>query len=196
MLFKSGRNLMTTEEQILQEVIAFADRAHDQQMRRYAGDRYIVHPIRVMETCRQYDNDITVLSAAILHDVLEDTPVSKDKLQTFLQKVMDPLQADRTLQLVRELTDVYVKEDYPKLNRTKRKIKEAERMSAVSAEAQTIKYADIIDNAPEIAEQDPDFAGRFLSECRALLKRMKKGNADLHKRAVKTVNDAMHQLNS
>jgi guanosine-3',5'-bis(diphosphate) 3'-pyrophosphohydrolase len=185
---------MTNEEKTLQEIIAFADRAHDQQIRRYAGDRYIVHPIRVMETCRQYNNEIAVLAAAILHDVLEDTLVSREQLEAFLHTVMNPLQVARTLQFVIELTDVYIKEDYPKLNRTKRKRLEANRMAAVSAEAQTIKYADIIDNAPEIAEQDPDFARRFLAECRVLLKGMKQGSPDLHERAIKTVNDALHQL--
>ncbi|MGN6567929.1 MAG: hypothetical protein ACTHJ0_08255 [Flavipsychrobacter sp.] len=36
----------------LEEVIAFADKAHGSQMRKYTPERYIVHPIRVMELCR------------------------------------------------------------------------------------------------------------------------------------------------
>jgi (p)ppGpp synthase/HD superfamily hydrolase len=65
---------MQGREKILQEIIQFADLAHGKQVRRYTSERYIVHPVRVMETCRQYTNDISVLAAAILHDVLEDTP--------------------------------------------------------------------------------------------------------------------------
>ena len=41
--------------------------------------RYIVHPAEVMEICSQYTNDITILAAALLHDVLEDIPVTRNE---------------------------------------------------------------------------------------------------------------------
>lgn len=181
-------------EALLQQIIVFADKSHGEQMRRYEPDRYIVHPVRVMETCKEYTDDITVLAAALLHDVLEDTPVTKEELYTFLTTLMTEDQANKTIHLVEELTDVYIKSDYPQLNRRKRKNKEADRLEKTSAEAQTIKYADIIDNAPEIAEKDVDFAKRFLPEYRALLKRITKGNADLYKRAIETVNKCIARL--
>src|SRR3954454_23071399 len=112
---------------ILEEIKDFADRAHGNQMRRYTPERYIVHPIRVMKTCKEYTNDITILAAALLHDVLEDTPVTKKELLAFLLKLMSEENAKRTVQLVEELTDIYIKENYPTWNRKKRKIKEAER---------------------------------------------------------------------
>jgi guanosine-3',5'-bis(diphosphate) 3'-pyrophosphohydrolase len=91
------------------------------------------------------------------------------------------------------LTDVYIKAEYPKWNRRKRKDKEAARLANTSAEAQTVKYADIIDNAPEIAEKDPDFAKRFLPEYRALLRKITRGNAELHAIAVETVNSHLEK---
>src|SRR4051794_3678874 len=133
-------------------------------MRKYTPERYIVHPIRVMETCKKYTNDITMLAAALLHDVLEDTSVTKDELKAFLLSLMSEKDATKTVQLVEELTDVFIKENYPTWNRKKRKRFEAKRLEKVSAEAQTIKYADIIDNAPEITEKDCDFAQRFIPE--------------------------------
>ena len=178
---------MEYKEFILQQVIRFADNCHGDQMRRYVPDRYIVHPVRVMETCRQYTNDLPTLAAALLHDVLEDTPVEKDALADYLRSIMAEDDARRTVMIVEELTDVYIKAKYPKWNRRKRKDKEAERLANTSAEAQTIKYADIIDNAPEIAEKDPDFAKRFLPEYRSLLKKITKGNPELHAIAVETV---------
>jgi len=185
---------MPSDEEILQKIIEFADESHDQQIRRYTGDRYIVHPVRVMELCRKYNDNISVLSAAILHDVLEDTPVTRDELELFLLQMLPEDNARFTLELVEQLTDEFVKDKYPKWNRRKRKNKEAERLAAASAEAQTIKYADIIDNAPEITEKDPEFAERFLRECRALVKMMKKGNPLLREKAFDTVNNCLSQL--
>src|SRR5688572_6799687 len=135
----------------ISQIRDFADKAHGDQTRRYTPDRYIVHPTRVMEICQQYTNDRAMLAAALLHDVLEDTDVTKDEIEDLLLTVMDHQQAQRTIKLVVELTDIYVKKNFPQMNRRKRKIKEADRLEKTSAEAQTIKYADIIDNSGEIA---------------------------------------------
>ena len=171
------------DDEILRQVTAFTDNAHGSQKRKYSPDRYIVHPVRVMELCRAHTTDITVLSAALLHDVLEDTAVSKSAITHFLSDLMDAPKAKRTLLLVEELTDQYVKSAYPSFNRRRRKALELERMSTISADAQTIKYADIIDNCKEIVLKDPDFAKVFLNECLKLLKELKDGNKELYKMA-------------
>lgn len=181
-------------EEVLQKIITYADEAHGRQMRKYTPERYIVHPIRVMQACKGFTDDVTILAAAILHDVLEDTPVRKEKLEEYLKTVLTEEQAKKTINLVVELTDVYVKEKYPKWNRRKRKLREADRIEKTSADAQTIKYADIIDNCPEIAKHDPEFAGTFLNECRSLLKRMPDGNQTLYNRAIEVVNDSLQEL--
>lgn len=174
-------------DQVLEKIKDFADRAHGKQTRRYSADRYIVHPVRVMEICRQHTNDLAILAAAILHDVLEDTDVKKEAMDNFLRDTMELSQAQRTLKLVVELTDIYVKDNYPEWNRRKRKSKEADRLATISAEAQTIKYADIIDNSGEIASHDPDFAQLYLEEATVLLDKMTKGNRQLRERALETV---------
>ncbi|WP_276134614.1 HD domain-containing protein [Polluticoccus soli] len=174
-------------QEILDKIIAYTDAAHHEQMRRYTPERYIVHPVRVMNTCRAYTADLTVLAAAILHDVLEDTPVTPVELLQFLNTVMTPAEAERTLALVVELTDVYVRDKYPGMSRRERKAKEQDRMSATSADAQTIKYADIMDNCAEIVNHDAHFAPMFLQECRQLLNRMNHGNQDLFHRAMAVV---------
>ncbi len=167
-------------EAILDKVRQFADNAHGSQMRKYTPERYIVHPIRVMETCRNYDNSLPVLAAALLHDVLEDTNVDRRKMLEFLRSLMSETDAQETLSLVLDLTDVYVKEEYPQWNRRLRKAKEQERIAGTSPKSQTIKYADIIDNTNEITLHDPGFAPRFLNECYANLKVANKGNQQLY----------------
>lgn len=186
--------MVTKDEAILSAVKAFAEKAHGEQKRKYTPEPYIVHPIRVMETCRKYTNDLTILSAALLHDVLEDTDVDEGEMKFFLLSQMETQQALRTLQLVIELTDVYVKQSYPGLNRRKRKSKELERIEKTSADAQTIKYADVLDNCHEIVDHDPDFARVFLNECHSLLKKIPKGNQELYQITLDKVKEAQEKL--
>lgn len=174
-------------EDILNKVKEFADQAHGEQKRKYTGERYIVHPVRVMNICRQYTDNPVVLSAALLHDVLEDTPVGKDNLYRFVENIMGAEASARVVDLVVALTDVYVKEKFPLLNRKRRKKKESERLAMIPADAQTIKYADIIDNTMDITHNDPDFAPFYLRECRSILTGMKDGNPELLKRAIESV---------
>jgi (p)ppGpp synthase/HD superfamily hydrolase len=181
-------------EAVLERVKEFADKAHGEQLRKYSPDRYIVHLVRVMEICRQYISSLPILAAALLHDVLEDTKVTKNELNEFLISIMNQQEAEQTIKLVIELTDVYTKAKYPYWNRRKRRHKEALRIEHTSAESQTIKYADIIDNCSGIAKDDPEFAPLFLSECKMLLEKIVKGNADLYARAMETVRDSLNQL--
>ncbi|RYG22261.1 MAG: HD domain-containing protein [Chitinophagaceae bacterium] len=181
-------------EDILEKIKRFADGAHGTQLRKYTPERYIVHPIRVMEICKQYTQEHTVLGAALLHDVLEDTPTTKDQLYDFLRTLLDEKQAAKTVALVVELSDVYVKSDYPQLNRKQRKAKEAERIQLTSAEAQTIKYADIIDNCKEIVKYDRQFAPIFLRECLHLLTIMERGNPVLRKIALDQLINELKRL--
>lgn len=181
-------------EEILEQVRLFTDRSHGEQMRKYSPERYIVHPMRVMKMVSEYNQDTAMLTAAILHDVLEDTAVSKHELKTFLYTLMEGHQADRAFNLVVELTDIYTKNNYPQYNRRKRKRLEADRIKKTSGESHTIKYADIIDNVPEITVHDPDFAALFVVECKDLLFHMRKGVVELRERAFTTVDDCMQKL--
>lgn len=182
-------------EEILEQIRDFADKAHGSQLRKYTKDRYIVHPVRVMQTCKKYDSSLEILAAALLHDVLEDTPVSQSEMLSFLEDIMEKDKASRTLRLVEELTDVYTTESYPEWNRKKRKQNELERIKATSADAQTIKYADIIDNTREITICDPGFAPRYLKECLDILKVADKGNKELHQVSFDLVQSELHSVN-
>lgn len=182
------------ESEIIRYVTDYADKAHGQQMRRYTPERYIVHPVRVMKIVAAYNNDLSVLCAALLHDVLEDTPVKEADMRAELAKVLDEKRVNRIMRLVVELTDVFIKKDYPKLNRRTRKENEARRLSDVSSEAQTIKYADIIDNTNDHLAQDADFARVYLREARTILEGMKDGDPVLRERAVALVKQSLHKL--
>jgi guanosine-3',5'-bis(diphosphate) 3'-pyrophosphohydrolase len=172
----------------------FSIKAHGAQVRKYGGEPYINHLVRVMETCKEYTTSLPVLAAALLHDVLEDTVVLKEELSSFLIGIMSTENAVKTIKLVVGLTDVFTTEDYPLLNRKKRKQKEAVRMGEIDPDAQTIKYADIIDNTVDITKNDINFAGKYLLEVMDYLKIMDKGHPELYQRAMDTVKTCMQDL--
>ncbi|AFT68453.1 Guanosine 3,5-bis-pyrophosphate (PpGpp) synthetase, RelA/SpoT protein [Alloalcanivorax dieselolei B5] len=72
-----------TDEQIAPVVRAyyFAETAHEGQYRR-TGDPYITHPLAVANILTDMHMDHASLMAAMLHDVIEDTGVSKEQLAT------------------------------------------------------------------------------------------------------------------
>lgn len=179
---------------VLEKIRDFADDAHGDQMRKYTPERYIVHPVRVMNMLMEYTSDISMLAAALLHDVLEDTPVDSENIKDFLTGFLPPQEVRKTIKLVEELTDVYVKSAFPHLNRRQRKELEVARIAKTSPESQTIKYADIIDNCVEIVKNDRGFAGKFLSECREILRKAPNGDRKLYERAVITLDMAMKEL--
>lgn len=181
-------------DQLLQEIIAFAARAHDKQVRKYEDAPYIVHPVRVMRMCRDYGEPIAVLAAAILHDVLEDTSVKRPELTSFLCELFDEDESLQIVHLVVELTDIYTKEKYPKWNRKKRRAMEVVRLSKTSPAAQTVKYADVIDNCRSISQSEDSFAAVYLKESDDLLQKMDKGNPELYRKALETVTQQILSL--
>ena len=67
----------------------FGAEAHKEQKRR-SGELYITHPLAVAQIMAVMRFDATTLVAAILHDVVEDTPVSKEQIAAeFGEEVME-----------------------------------------------------------------------------------------------------------
>jgi len=63
-----------------QDALAFAIKAHEGQKRK-SGEPYIVHPILVAVITAAVSNDETMVQAALLHDVVEDTPYELSDIQ-------------------------------------------------------------------------------------------------------------------
>ncbi len=157
------------------EALEFARKAHGPQMRKYSKEPYIEHPKRVAEMVRAVPHTPEMLSAAYLYDVVEDTPVQlKEIEEKFGYKVA---------RLVEELTDKYIKVNYPNLNRKKRKEKEVERQAGMSKEAMTIKLADVIDNTLDIVKNDPGFGRKYIYEMERLTKILGGGDPTLFQKA-------------
>ena len=65
----------------IQAAYDFAFQAHEGQRRR-SGQPYITHPVAVADLLADLRLDAQTLIAAILHDVMEDTPTVKDEITT------------------------------------------------------------------------------------------------------------------
>ncbi|HEY5896627.1 MAG TPA: bifunctional (p)ppGpp synthetase/guanosine-3',5'-bis(diphosphate) 3'-pyrophosphohydrolase, partial [Burkholderiales bacterium] len=63
----------------LEEAYRFSEAAHAGQIRQ-SGDPYISHPLAVAEILADWHLDGQTLIAALLHDVTEDTAVTKDEI--------------------------------------------------------------------------------------------------------------------
>ena len=146
--------------------VQFAAQAHAGQVRKYTGEPYLMHVLAVARGVASRTNDPEIIAAAVLHDVLEDTPTTYVQLRWEF--------GARTAMLVWELTDFYTKESFPTMNRQERKRLEAERFSHVSAEAQLVKTYDLLDNTSTITQHDPGFAKVYLDEKRMLVSQMTK----------------------
>jgi (p)ppGpp synthase/HD superfamily hydrolase len=149
----------------------FARAAHGAvgQIRKYTGEAYVTHPIRVMGLVKTVLKDPDALAAALLHDVIEDTELTKEDILTEF--------GPRVAEMVVALSDPPKVEGGP--NRKARKALDRDRLSKASASVQTIKVADMIDNTESIVAHDPKFAKIYLEEKRLLLDVLTKADAGL-----------------
>lgn len=171
---------------MIDEAIAFAATAHAKQKRKYDDLPYIVHPIEVMSLVHLHAANPTpeMLVAAVLHDVVEDTPVG---LKTIERRFGPTVAA-----YVDGLTDKFTSPDEG--NRKQRKRKERERLAGACFEVQTIKYADLISNTGSIVKHDKNFARVYLREKEELLLSMRGGDKVLFQMANESLMQAFFQL--
>ena len=82
-LFEDLKTLLSSylpEEQVtqIQDAFLVARDAHEGQSRS-SGEPYITHPVAVARILAEMHLDHETLMAALLHDVIEDTPITKDQ---------------------------------------------------------------------------------------------------------------------
>lgn len=64
---------------LLQDAIALGRASHSEQLRK-SGEPYFIHPLRVAHLAARHWMDFASVTAAILHDVVEDTPVTLEEI--------------------------------------------------------------------------------------------------------------------
>jgi len=147
--------------------LAFAAKRHSGHLRKDSGP-FINHPIAVAELLARVGkvDEVSVLQAALLHDVIEDTDTPPEEVaEMFGQQVAS---------VVQELTD---DERLPKAERRRLQV---ERAASLSRAAQQIRIADKICNLLDITPNQPkdwdeerkreyfDWAEQVVSRCRGV----------------------------
>lgn len=158
-----------------QRALDFARAAHESidQRRKHTGEPYIVHPIAVAELVKTVPHTPEMIAAALMHDVVEDTPIGLEAIRSEF--------GDGVATLVDWLTDVSRPSDG---NRRIRKRLDLDHLAAAPAEAQTIKFADLIDNSRTISVHDRGFWPVYRREMLDLLDALKRGDEALRRQAL------------
>ena len=69
----------SADEDLLNRAYVFAMKAHGQQ-KRASGDPYFSHPLEVAAILTELRLDDATIAAAMLHDTIEDTPVTREEI--------------------------------------------------------------------------------------------------------------------
>ncbi len=176
----------TNSSQILFQALQFAAHKHRFQRRKgYESIPYINHPIKVSALLVDCDvDDITTLTAAILHDTLEDTDATEAELKALF--------GDEVCKLVTEMTDDM------ELPSDQRKLLQIEKADKLDPRTKLIKIADKASNIQDIASLPLDWtpsrkiaylrwAAQVVAKCRG-------GNAALDLFFDKVFEDGMKKL--
>lgn len=164
---------------------AFADQMHGSinQVRKYTGEPYIRHPEAVARLVSTVPHTPEMLAAAVLHDVVEDTPATIEMVYELFGATVGAM--------VRDLTDVSRPEDG---NRAVRKNKDRKSLLTASAGAKTVRLCDLIHNAQSLLEHDKNFAVVYIGEKEKMLPLLEGGDVTLLAMAKEIVVNAKAQL--
>jgi (p)ppGpp synthase/HD superfamily hydrolase len=154
---------------------AFCIAAHEAigQKRKYDGSPYYTHPVAVAAILSEYVSSDSMVAAAYLHDVVEDTAVTLEVITYVFGGVV--------AEYVAGLTNVSKKSDG---NRAVRKALDRNHTWDQSDEVQIIKCADIIHNMSDLVATD--FGKQYAKEKLLLLEGMRIQHHPIWTRAVNT----------
>lgn len=179
--------------QHLLKALEFAAEKHrDQRRKGVEASPYINHPIQVAEVLATFGqvDDLTTLTAAVLHDTIEDTDTTESDLEELF--------GEDVAKVVSEVTDD------KSLPKHERKRLQVEHTPHLSDRAKKIKIADKTCNVRDIGSKPPadwdearrneyfDWAEAVVAGCRGV----NKGLEDYFDRCVAESKDRLERANS
>jgi len=142
---------MKASQESVQQALDFAAKAHAGQFRNDGITPYLLHPLEVFKKVRQWGvEDVQMLSAALLHDVVEDSSYTiHDIRESF---------GDRVASYVQELTydGSISKSEYMKSFHNK------------SVQALVIKFADRLVNVNDFYQDGSSYAPKYFKKAAEL----------------------------
>ena len=149
------------------------------QRRKYTSRPYIVHPAEVVSILKSVGiTDENILSAAWLHDVVEDTGITLEFIKWNVCKNVSDI--------VEMVTDISKPEDG---NRETRKQIDREHYLHSNYKGQTVKLADCLSNGRDIEKNDRNFSVVYFKEIKLLLPYLLGGEESLFIAVEKMISD-------
>jgi len=137
----------------LLRALEYAAEKHEGQVRKDAEQTpYIVHPIGVSELVWDVGNirSVNVLTAALLHDTLEDTDASADEIESLF--------GSRVLYTVQEVTND------PNLSGEENKQRQVDHAPTMSLDGQIVKLADRLYNVSDLKSPPPSWSNKKIDQ--------------------------------
>ena len=128
---------------LVDAAIRFAVDAHAGTERRGKGFPYVIHVLEAMSIVATMTSDPELLAAAALHDTVEDTDVTLDRIREVF--------GARVASLVETETDIQLSEDGRQKTWRERKQAAIDRLAATSREAKMVALGDKLSNMRAIA---------------------------------------------
>jgi guanosine-3',5'-bis(diphosphate) 3'-pyrophosphohydrolase len=166
--------------------LKYAVKAHAGQFRS-DGSPYVKHPERVANFVRKFKkskNLDALISAAFLHDTIEDTDTTHEDLE----KMFGGLVAS----LVKELTS-----DKDKIAEIGKTDYLAQKMAKMSSWALVIKLADRLDNVQDIATaKTPEWRRKYRAETESVLTKLERDRelSATHKRIITAIRKKLQEI--
>ncbi|MBU1758385.1 HD domain-containing protein [Patescibacteria group bacterium] len=80
-IIKTAKEYLPREQiPMIQKAYEYARKAHEGQVR-LSREEYIVHPLKATEFLMEIRPDIATIQTCILHDVIEDTPITQEEVE-------------------------------------------------------------------------------------------------------------------
>jgi hypothetical protein len=171
-----------------EEALQYATQAHAGQTRS-GGEPYITHPMRVADHIKQYKqshNLDALISAAYLHDTVEDTDTTHEALHDLFGGLVAAL--------VQELTS-----DPEQIKKVGKAQYLAHKMAAMSSYALVIKLADRLDNVKDITTaRTPQWRQKYKNETEHILNYIEKTRAlsGTHQKLISLIRDKLSELDN
>ena len=137
----------------IENAVLFATKAHAGQLRKGSEKPYILHPMEAMAIVTKYTDDEDVIAAAVLHDTVEDTSVTLERLE----KEFSP----RVAALVASVTEDKKKDLPAESTWLERKQEAILHLETASHETKLLCLADKYSNLRDMYDDIEDFGSEY-----------------------------------
>lgn len=164
----------------------YAEKQHKGAYRKFAGEPYVEHPKRVAKFVKKFKRSHKLddlISAALLHDTIEDTDTTEEDLEKMFGGLVSSL--------VKELSS-----DEEELKKMGKKEYLAKKMTGMSSWGLVIKLADRLDNVSDLKNASESFQKKYANETYYILKQLNKNRdlSDTQKKIMREIKKKLKEL--